>query len=287
MKVPVATVSQLLDLVLAQVSPRGRPLGWFVQDGTIHVTTQMRALHGGRPLPAGPRREPTAKRRFGIRSLDFESVELADVVKFFRTTSGVNFHVNWPALQLSGVDKTTPITLKAAGISIARALDMVTDQLSANKGKFESIYWVVDRGVVMISTGTALNTHTRTRVYDVGHVLMVIPNFEAPRLNAELPATDGQSSSSTGSSSSSRTGGAWGGGGLFGDGDRTTDRRRDGDDRQEQRQANRDTLVQIIREMIGEDMWHPQGKGSVRLFGNQLIITQTLLGFRLLEDVIP
>jgi hypothetical protein len=283
MKAPRATPAQLLDLVIAQVSPRGKPLGWFARDGVVHVTTQMRALRRGRSLPAAPPETPSRRPRFGVRSLDFEEVELAEVIKFLRTVSGLNMHVNWQAMQLSGVDKTTPITVKATGISIGRALDLVTDHVSGNKDKFERIYWVVDRGVVMISTGTSLNTHTRTRVYDVAHILMAVPNFRGPRLSTALPSQDrGSSSSSRSGSSSGR-----GDGGLFQDDQGTTDRRDEGDDRQAQKKANRETLVQIIKEMIGDDMWYPQGKGSVRTFGNQLIITQTLLGFKLLDRAIP
>ena len=42
-------------------------------------------------------------------------------------------------------------------------------------------------------------------------------------------------------------------------------------------------LIAIIKASIGEDMWQDQGKGSIRIFGNRLIISQTTLGFKLLD----
>ena len=44
-----------------------------------------------------------------------------------------------------------------------------------------------------------------------------------------------------------------------------------------------DNLLGIIKDSIGADMWAPDGKGSVQFLGTKLVISQTMLGFKLLE----
>jgi hypothetical protein len=50
------------------------------------------------------------------------------------------------------------------------------------------------------------------------------------------------------------------------------------------RQKLRDNLVQSVKDSIGDDMWKPDGKGSITLLGSKMIISQTLLGFKLMEN---
>jgi len=33
-------------------------------------------------------------------------------------------------------------------------------------------------------------------------------------------------------------------------------------------------------------MWEPDGKGSIKVVGNKLVITQSLLGFKLMEKAL-
>ena len=47
-----------------------------------------------------------------------------------------------------------------------------------------------------------------------------------------------------------------------------------------------ETLITTIKESIGEEMWQPEGKGSIKLLRNNLIITQSLLGFKLMRETI-
>lgn len=301
------TGGQLLDLILAQVAKNGRPLAWYIDQNVVRVTTQMRVLHRRRlPSPAPVRRGEKTKR--GVRlfkKLDFDDMPMEDVITFFRDTSRLNLHVNWRSLEMIGVGRDTPITLKGSNLSLSRALALVLDQLSINRNKLDRVYWVVDRGVVTIATGASLNTGLRSRVYDVADLLMVVPNFQAPSISL-----GGGGGSSRGGRQSGGGGGLFGGGGggssrggrrsgggggsfdgrggsgggLFGS--RGTDRgsQGNGEDVASQRQRVRDDLIAIIKDSIGEDMWQPIGKGSIRLLGKQLVISQTPLGFKLLEQ---
>lgn len=286
------TGEQLLDIILAQTAKRGKPLGWYVDENVVRVTTQMRILH--RPLLPSPpivRRIPPARARRARppQEIRFEDTPLEDVIAFFRDALGLNLYVNWPSLELIGVFRDTSVTLRVSNVSFARALTLVLEQLSTQGGKLDRVYWIIDRGVVTIATGAALDTRLHTRVYEVADLLMVVPNF--PAQQTSLGDQGGISGTGGGQQTGGR-GGLFGGGGrqsgLFeggaGRGGTGRDSGVGGQDVAAGREELRASLVQIIRDSIGEDMWQPIGKGSIRLLGNKLIISQSLLGFRLLEE---
>jgi len=273
-----ATVAQLLDIMLARVSPKGYPLAWYLDKDVVRVTTQLRVLYRrymrsrASPGDKGDARRPGPM----PEALEFEDAPLSHVIDFFKEITGVNFSVNWRALKTAGAEKETPVTLKVQGISIARALDLVTDQLNAGRSKDDSVYWVVNEGVVVISTGATLNTNLSVRVYDVGDLLVIAPDFPGPRISLDVA---GNTSTSNQTSQTNRTDK-----GLF-DEERGGDNLRGGrePDRREQRTAMQNTLITAIKDSIGEDMWLPNGKGSITMLNGRLIISQTPLGFKLLE----
>lgn len=266
-----AKVSQLLSLALIQVAVKGSPLAWHIEGNSLRVTTQNLLLFRKYLPPPGRRPATTrpAARSVRVRHFSFENTPVTEVLDFLTAVSGVNFHVNWRALESVGIVRETPVTFSASGITVARALDLVTDQLSANRTKYDSVYWVIDEGVLTIATGTALDATLRVRVYDVGDLLHVVPNFRAPRM--EL---GGRSAESDTSDTTEGTG-------LFDD-DEDESREEDLSPAQ-QRKKTVESLIKIIKGAVGEDMWAPQGKGSITLFQRRLVVSQTLLGFKLLE----
>ncbi len=192
------TFEKLLDLTLYSIARRNRPLAWYLSGETLHVSTQMRVLLRDRgPIrfrPAAAAR-PAARRVGAAGEISFDQTALRDVIQFLRDLSGLNIHVNWRSLEVTGVTQDTPVTLKARGLSLRRLLDLITGYLSAGRDRFSSVYWIVDEGVVHIATGDALNQNTVTRSYDASDLLMVIPNFPGPRIN--LNTDTGQSGSRT------------------------------------------------------------------------------------------
>jgi hypothetical protein len=277
-KVPQATGGQVLDLMLAQVARKGKPLGWYVDRDTVHVTTQMRVLYRS-SLPrevavVQPTRPQTVKR---IRELVFDETPLEDAIDHLRNLSGLNFQVNWRSVGLVGVERTTPVTLKVANITLDRALSLLTDQLSTSPNRMDRVYWVLDEGVVTVAAGAALDTSMRTRVYDVADLLQVLPNFRAPR-STFFEQAEGASGSQTSTPTrfAQDTTGS--------DSGQQQEAGEENENLVEQRQKLRDDLVAAIKDAIGPEMWQPIGKGSIRLFGQKLIITQSLLGFKLLAE---
>ena len=179
--------------------------------------------------------------------------------------------MNWRALKSSGIEKETPINIKVKNVSLRQALNLVVDQLSGNSGKFERIYWVVDGNIVRIAPGTVFNVKLRTKVLDVADLIVPIRNFEGRRI--DLTAAAG-SKNSDGSDDQP---------GLFEDEDDDKDDKK-GQSIAEQRKALADSLIKAIKASIGDDMWRPDGKGSIVLRRDKLIISQTLLGFKLLRE---
>jgi len=261
-----ARAEQVLESLLVRVARKGKPLAWYPVKSVIVVTTQGKAM--GRPKGAGNRPEPRPPRPLmkGGADFVFQNLPLSEAVQTLRGRAGVNFYVNWRSLEAVGISKDTPVSMKIRGASIRRALDLLTDQLSEGRDKFESVYWTVDRRVVTIATGHTLNTKTRITVHDVADLMFVVPNFKGPRMTLSSRREDEDDDE-----------------GIFAEDDLEDDLATTETSAADLRKATREALVQIIKESIGEDMWMPQGKGSIRFLRNQMVISQTLLGYKLMS----
>ncbi|MBT3201996.1 MAG: hypothetical protein HN350_19010 [Phycisphaerales bacterium] len=263
------TGEKVLELILMRVSKKGSPLSWYVRNDAIIVATQERVLAIKSRARAAASRKPVAQvARGALRTHSFKDEPLRNVIEYYRSVTNANFYVNWKALEMAGIGKETPITLIAKGISVGKALDMVTAQLSDGKGKLESIYWLVSGGVVTITTGQSLNTNNIITIHEVGDLLFTAPNFKGPRLGRSVKGAGDASSNDSG---------------IFdvgSSGPETTE----AETAAETRKKTKNSLQKIIVDSIGEDMWiEGGGKGSVRYFRNKLIISQTKLGYMLLK----
>ncbi len=270
---------EITELMLIQVMEKGKPLGWFILDDNLYLTTQVRVLRrnvapvrsvGRSKIP--PRAKSSARR---VRELKFEGTELADVIETLRQISGVNIFVNWRAMEMEGINRRTPITFHARRISTAQGLNLIVKELNAEKDKFSSIYWVVDGGVVHISTGSVLEMTMRTRVVDVADLLFVAPNFTGTRIKISVIGNQqGNSQGTSGSSSGS----------MYGDEESDDQSGTSGEQSLlDLRTRQEEQLINIVKNSIGQDMWEPSGKGSITLFNKKLVITQSLLGWKLME----
>ena len=301
---PKATPGQLLDSALSQAAAAGAPLAWFVADRTVRVTTQRRVLDraGGSFVPVRPGANEDVRggataggaksytpsraimRTAGLPDLDLDNVALGDVLEMFRKAAGVNLHVNWPALAVQNIDKSTQVSLHLKGVGVDQAMDLVFEQLNATKDKMGSVYWVVEDGIVIVATGTALDQTMKTQVKEVADLLMVVPNFTGPTMDmSALGTNNGTNKTTSGSGSTS--------GNVFNNGNTGSSGTpsaldADATNMAEARKAAADSLIAAYKAQIGADMWEPQGKGSVRLLGKQMIITQSLLGFELMRKAV-
>ncbi len=99
--------------------------------------------------------------------VEFAKVRLDSVLGFFRDVTGLNLVVNWDALQASGIDRSTTLTLTLSNVSNERAL---TEALAAVGGVVPLAY-ILDEGVIRVSTREDLSTIITIRVYDVADLV--------------------------------------------------------------------------------------------------------------------
>ena len=268
---------KILTLTLGSIAPRRHPLSWVLSGDTVTISTERRVLPRDELLAPAirPGRGRPRPRAGESRGIHFDRTKLHMVTEFLRDLTRLNMHVNWRALEMSGITKDTPVTLKVRGVSTRRVLDLLTSQLSGTQDVYGSVYWYVDETVVHISTGTALNQTTKTRSFDVADLLVAIPNFKGPRIRLD------NNSSNTSGSGTDRNNNA---NDLFKPiDDDTRSTRSTGSGKEMTRKEREEQLINVIKDAIGEEMWRPTGKGSIRILRGKMIITQTSLGFKLLE----
>jgi len=151
--------------------------------GLVSLTGAACGPQGSAPTPASPasatrpalpaedpaNRAARAKLQENRPKLEFANVRLDSVIDFFRLrdVTGLNLVVNWQALQAAGIDKRTTVTLTLSDVSNERALKEI---LSA-AGGVVPLGYILDKGIVRISTMADLNTITTTRVYDVADLV--------------------------------------------------------------------------------------------------------------------
>jgi len=284
-EVEKATWRQVMDVIVSRAGAAGAGLAWRVEGDEVLVSTQkqilaMAAQTTGTVAAAKETAKPKADSGAGVlQTVDFTDMPLKDVLKFFETVLNANFHVNWKTLEQGGISPDTPITMNLKHISVARAMDLALDDINAAREKLDRVYWILDRGVVLVSTGTDFNRTMITRVIDAGTSMMVVPDFEAPRISMQNASKNAAGVGNSGG------GGQGGGVGLFGDADQNTQTKQ-GQSYEEQKKKQQEAVVESIKSTIGKEMWEPDGKGSIKVVGNKLVITQSLLGFKLMEKAL-
>jgi hypothetical protein len=103
-----------------------------------------------------------------IPEVKFNNVGLKEAVDFLRDVSGANIHVNWNELNRSKVDAETPLNINVRGVTFEKILSLVLSEASGNGAK---LAWVLDDGVIEISTAEHLRGVTYIRVYEVSDLL--------------------------------------------------------------------------------------------------------------------
>ncbi len=279
------TWRQVMDVILSRAGVRRASLAWRVEGEEILVSTQKQIL----AVTAETTRTVAAAKESGkaksdsggnvMSTVDFTDMPLKDVLKFFETVLNANFHVNWKALEQGGVSPDTPISLNLKHISVARAMDLALGDINAAREKLDRVYWILDRGVVLISTGTDFNRTMITRVVDAGTSMLVVPDFEGPRIQIKTASQNNAGSTDSGS------GGQGAGQSIFDENGQNAQNKQ-GQSYDELKKKQQEAVVESIKSTIGKEMWEPDGKGSIKIVGNKLVITQSLLGFKLMEKAL-
>ena len=162
-----------LDRLDRPVSARAYMGPWHELFQPVGVVSLVPVSADGKPIrrpraaplpPELANRGATKLLRRGIAKLEFTDIELKDVVQFLRDVTGTNIQVKWAALGLAGIDKSTAVNVHIKGVTLAKALHVVLDDVG---GGSTQLSYVVEDGVVTISTREDLSSRTITLVYDV------------------------------------------------------------------------------------------------------------------------
>ncbi len=122
------------------------------------------------------------------RKFEFSGVPFEQVTEFMREVSGASIHVKWNALEQAGINRDTPVNVKLTDVTIEKALRTVLDDV----GGINPLGFVIDDGVITISTTDDFSRRTVTRVYDVRDLIVTAPQFKAPSIDLSATTRPGE-----------------------------------------------------------------------------------------------
>ncbi len=201
---------------------------------------------------------------------EFLDMEFKDAIDWIRTMAELNIVVKWNTVIEAGVEQTTPVNVPPLfDVTVEKALEIVLDDV----GAIEPLGYVIDGGVITISTKGDLSSKTLTRVYDIRDLIVRIPNFSAGDISL----------GSGGGGGGGGSGGGFGGGGGGGGGDDGGD----GGDEQSKEEIITN-IIELVTETIDASSWMTAGGtvGSIRELNGQLVVTQTAGNHQSLMDLI-
>lgn len=207
-------------------------------------------------------------------SPNFIEVPFSEIIAYLRDVTTANIWVNWRALEGAGVDRSLPVTMNLNDVPAEQALRTILDDVG---GGLIELSFVIDGGLVKISTRDDLNRETEIRVYDIRDLLVVIPDFPAPEV--EFGGEGGGD------------GGGDDGGGGFGGGDGGFFGGDDDEEEDDEGEASLAEKIEEIRTMITDNVdpysWRPDGEiGSINELNGSLIVTQTIENHRRISELI-
>lgn len=99
-----------------------------------------------------------------VIDLKLNDTRINDAVDKLRGATGVDLFVNWRALEAAGIRRDEPVSLRVRNVHASTALDLLLRMASPEGPR---LGWVIDNGVVTISTADDLAKNVMIRVYDV------------------------------------------------------------------------------------------------------------------------
>ncbi|MHC4294830.1 MAG: type II secretion system protein GspD, partial [Planctomycetota bacterium] len=178
--------------------------------------------------------------------LDFPDFEFSEVISFLKDITGANIYVNWNALSMMGIDRTAPVNVQLKDVMFRKALEIILDDV----GGVTPLSFLIDGGVITISTKEALSRRTLTRVYDIRDLILRVPDFTGPSIDI---AQAGEES----------------GGAVFAE--------EDSEAEELEKAAIIENIIALIQETIEPSSWRLNGGlvGSISELHGQLVVTQT------------
>ncbi|MFH1615548.1 MAG: hypothetical protein ABIG61_10760 [Planctomycetota bacterium] len=189
--------------------------------------------------------------------------EFAQAIETIRNAVSppLTIFVRWRDLSENAyVEQTTQINFEGiAQVTLGKGLELLLDAVS---GGLADIGYTVKDGIITIATREAIPSNMVTRVYPVTELLGAPANF-----------SEGGDLATTGGGGGGRGGGGTRGGGAGRTGGRTGATEAFDIAQVEERATD---IIELIEESIARNTWYSTGgEGTIKVFGTQLIITQT------------
>lgn len=202
----------------------------------------------------------------------YQPEDLVKIIDQLRVQHGLNVQVAWGVLDQAGVRKDRRIEMRLSDVPLSAVLDNLIREIDSDG--VADLGWGVERGIVVITSKSALGRSTTLRVYDVRDLLESGYAFRR-FLNTPVLGLRTTGREQIGGepirekAGGGGMGGGGGGGGIFGS---------PGDDpAQLSRMERIDQIVSLIQENVVPESWRDNGgdTGSISERDGVLLIEQT------------
>jgi general secretion pathway protein D len=243
------------------------------------ITLRRQGASAGEAAESEANRATRRKMSAVLPKLEFSGISFNDVVQFLRDVSSTNIYVKWPALQAAGIDKNTAVNIRLQDVSFEKALKTVLEDVG---GATNNLDYIIDEGVIKISTREDLDKETVTKVYDIRDLIVRRPNFIGPSIDlTSFGCNTGNNCSSGSGMFGNNTTSGGGGGGNNGGGNCSVEATIS-------RQELITSILELIRSTISPETWRENSGtiGSLREMQGMLVVTQTAKNQRSLTDLL-
>jgi general secretion pathway protein D len=206
--------------------------------------------------------------------VSFTDQPFDQIVDFLVDLNQINMSVDWEDLELAGIERDKPVTIKLREV----ALRTVLDEVLAQVGGDVHLAYAVGDGLLRVATKDKLDRDKYILVFDIRDLLVRVPRFRgAPRIDLTQQSTGGAGGGNV-------FGGSSGGGGQNDDDENQGGGGQNGGVDDEQVQE----LLDIIRQTVEPDSWRETGggEGALRELNGQLIVYNTSDAQRQIRDLL-
>ena len=116
-----------------------------------------------------------------IKELNFDNVELVELIKFFSDVLRIKIEVNWKALEGAGIDRSVPVNIHLHQGTLRQALNWIADSVGGNTTRLAND---IKDGAIQFSTMEDLARDTTTEVYNLRPLIGKIQSSTPRALNA-------------------------------------------------------------------------------------------------------
>lgn len=100
-----------------------------------------------------------------LREVQFDGTPFEEVINRLRDATGANMLVIWKHIDQAGIDRKTPVQLRLHDVKLSKVLDEVFRQV--NSDPTNRVGYIVEDGVITISTQAEVSNNIEARLYDV------------------------------------------------------------------------------------------------------------------------